>query len=60
MLIPQLESYCGSWIIVSRKTGLPVMETFSRWTALAINQSAYEVLTAHQWLVRFNKMIKNA
>lgn len=53
-----LESYCGSWIIVSRMTGKPVLETFERSTAEAINKSAYEVLTASQWLVRFNANLR--
>lgn len=55
---PELESYCGSWIIVSRATGKPVLETFKYDIAKAINQSAYEVLTAMQWLVRFNTQVK--
>ena len=56
--IPALEPHCGSWIIVARATGLPVFETFNRRTAEAINQSAYEVLTAAQWLGRFNASLK--
>jgi hypothetical protein len=55
--IPKLESYCGSWIVVSRATGKPVLETFEHSTASAVNQSAYEVLTAYQWLVRFNAAV---
>lgn len=58
MTIPQLEPQCGSWIVVSRDTGRPVLETFCRRTAEAINQQRYEVLTALQWLVRFNRMVK--
>ena len=56
--IPELEHHCGSWIAVSRATGAPVLETFERRTALAINQGKYEVLTALQWLHRFNQSIK--
>lgn len=52
--VPPLEPHCGSWVIVQRSTGRPVLETFKRQTAEAINQDAYEVLTAEQWLVRFN------
>lgn len=52
--IPDLEPHCGSWVAVSRATGLPVLETFERATAERINQAAYEVLTAAQWLARFN------
>jgi len=58
MGVPPLEPHCGSWIIVSRATGKPVLETFERRTALAINQERYEVLTALQWLSRFNSSTK--
>jgi hypothetical protein len=43
-----------SWIIVSRETGKPVLETFSSRTADAVDRARYEVLTALQWLQRFN------
>jgi len=55
--VPELESHCGSWIIVYRATGNPVMETFDRRTAEAVNQEAFEVLTAAQWLGRFNRSV---
>ena len=55
MSAPELERHCGSWIVVSRATGKPVLETFERRTADAINTDKYEVLTALQWLVRFNQ-----
>jgi hypothetical protein len=53
--VPRLERHCGSWIIVSRATGAAVLETFERRTAEAVNQRAYEVLTAAQWLGRLNR-----
>lgn len=56
--IPELEPVCGSWIIVSRATGKPVLETFARAVAEAVNQDKYEVLTALQWLQRFNRSVK--
>jgi hypothetical protein len=43
-----------SWIIVSRETGKPVLETWSSRTADAVDRARYEVLTALQWLQRFN------
>lgn len=58
-MIPALEHHCGSWIVVSRATGESVLETFSRRIAEAINQEKYEVLTALQWLQRFNAKIKS-
>lgn len=56
--IPDLEPHCGSWIIVDRESGLPVLEVFTRAVAEAINQARYEVLTALEWLGRFNRNIK--
>lgn len=56
--IPNLEYGCGSWIVVSRETGKAVIETYQRSVALKINQAKYEVLTAMQYLVRFNKQVK--
>lgn len=57
-MVPPLERHCGSWIVVSRETGKPVLETYNRATASAINQARYEVLTAAQWLGRFNAMVR--
>lgn len=48
----------GSWIIVSRETGKPVLETFSQAVADHVNRDAYIVMTAHEWLVEFNRKIK--
>lgn len=57
--VPALEPHCGSWIIVDRTTGKPVMETFYPSIARHINQDKFEVLTAQQWLARFNAQIKD-
>ena len=56
--IPPLEHNCNSWVAVSRKTGLPVLETFSASVAGKVNHSAYEVLTTLQWLQRFNRQVQ--
>jgi len=56
-MIPELESHCGSWVIIDRKTARPVLETFQRSTAEKVNQSRYEVLTTLQWLTRFNRQV---
>jgi hypothetical protein len=50
---------CNSWVIVRRDTGKPVFETWSPEIAAAINREAYDVLTAHAWLVRLNQSIKS-
>ena len=60
MAIPELEPHCGSWTVISRETGKPVLETFSRSIAEKINQKAYEVLTTLQWLVRVNGEIRGS
>lgn len=48
----------SSWIIVSRATGQPVLETFSARLAGAVDTARYEVLTALQWLQRFNASVR--
>jgi hypothetical protein len=57
---PALEPVrCNSWIVVDRATGRPVLETYNRATASAINRKLrYEVLTAYAWLVRFNRSLR--
>lgn len=48
---------CNSWIIVSRETGSPVLETWQESVALKVNLDRYEVLTALEWLQRFNRRV---
>ena len=59
-MIPPLEPHCGSWIIVRRATGEPVLEVFKqhRATAERVNQAAYAIFTAAQWLGALNQAIK--
>lgn len=52
---PELEPHCGSWIVVCRSTGAPVLETFSRSIADKVNRARYDVQTAAQWLASLNK-----
>lgn len=47
-----------SWVIVSRETGRPVLETYSARVAGAVDLARYEVLTALAWLQRFNSEVK--
>jgi hypothetical protein len=47
-----------SWVIVSRETGRPVLETYSARVAGAVDLGRYEVLTALAWLQRFNSEVK--
>jgi len=57
--VPDLEPWCGSWIVSSRTTGLAVLETFERTTAERINQNAYRVETTAQYLGRINRAIRS-
>ena len=57
---PQLERHCSSWVIVDRATGAAVMETFDQELAEAVHPDKYEVLTALQWLCRFNASVSQA
>ena len=50
----------GSWIVIDRNTGLPVYETVNQAIAAKINETRYEVLTALQWLQRFNASVKES
>ena len=50
----------GSWVIVSRDTGLPVVELFDERIVQRINTERYEVLTALEWLQRLNHQIKSS
>jgi hypothetical protein len=50
---------CNSWIIVSRQTGKPLMETYDKTVVDVVNRERYEVLSAYQWLVRLNKQLRS-
>mgnify|MGYP003636751572 FL=1 len=53
--VPELEHYCGSWVVVSRATGKAVIEIFERRNAERLNFDKYELQTAAQWLANLNK-----
>ena len=55
MNIPELEQYCGSWIVVDRATGGAVVEIWERSTVEKVNQNKYEVKTAAQYLGGLNR-----
>ena len=55
MNIPELEQYCGSWVIVDRATGNAVVEIWGRSTVEKVNQDKYEVKTAAQYLAGLNR-----
>lgn len=59
-MIPALEHHCRTWVVVDRATGKPALETSNRKLVERVNQDRYDVLTAVQWLVRFNREVGTA
>lgn len=47
-----------SWMIVSKATGIAVMETFIPEVAAAVNPLNYDVVDAHTYLCALNKKIR--
>ena len=45
----------ASWVIVSKKTGKAVFETFSATTAQAINKERYDVVPILEYLQSLNE-----
>ena len=54
MTAPTLPPGCGSWIVVRKGTLEAVYETWSRSVAEKVNAERYTVLTALDYLQRFN------
>ncbi len=54
MTAPALPHGCGSWIVVRKGTLEAVYETWSRSVAEKVNADRYTVLTALDYLQRFN------
>lgn len=59
MSAPELEPHCGSWVAIDPATGKPFLETFNRVAADVYSQHV-EILTAAQWLARYNRAVKLA
>jgi len=57
MTVPALPHGCGSWIVVRKGTLEAVYETWSRSVAEKVNAERYQVLTALDYLQRFNAAI---
>jgi len=54
MTVPSLPQGCGSWIVVRKGTLDAVYETWSRSVAEKVNADRFQVLTALDYLQRFN------
>jgi hypothetical protein len=44
----------ASWVIVDRRTGEAIFETYSASVAAKVNVAKYEVVTILEWLQRIN------
>lgn len=58
--VPPLPRDCNSWVIVSRATGEPVLETWNPALVAKVNSSAYYPVTTLQWLQGFNASLAYA
>ena len=45
----------GSWVIVDKATGKPVIELYDARNVARVNTEKYQVYTAHEWLALFNR-----
>lgn len=45
----------ASWVIVYKTTGKPLLETFSRKIADAVNRQRFDVIPIAEWLASLNK-----
>ena len=48
-----------SWVIVNKKSGKPVLETYNKLLLKSINLEKYQIYTSLDWLVHFNKLVKS-
>ena len=49
----------GSWIIVDKATGKPVIELYNPVNVARVNTEKYQVYTAEEWLIHFNRSVRN-
>ena len=59
--VPELEAFCGSWIVTRRDTGEAVCEFTKdqRWMVERINFDRFQVHTAAQYLGAINGKAQN-
>ena len=56
--IPELEHFCGSWVITRIATGEVIGEFFSRSNVEKFNGATCRAETAYQYLTRVNREIR--
>ena len=49
----------GSWVIVDKATGKPVIELYNARNVARVNTCKYQVYTAEEWLGYFNNHVAN-
>lgn len=49
----------GSWVIVDKATGKPVIELYNARNVARVNTDKYQVYTAEEWLGYFNTLANN-
>ena len=49
----------GSWVIVDKATGKPVIELYNPANVARVNTEKYRVYTAEEWLIHFNRSVRN-
>lgn len=54
--IPQLEHYCGSWIVSRKETGEVIGEFFNAASLFRFNPEKVIIETANQYLCRLNRI----
>lgn len=59
-MIPELEQWCGSWIITRRATGEVIGEFFNRRIVERFNPQTCLIETAQQYLARFNHLARRS
>lgn len=58
--VPELPHGCGSWIVVRKGTLESVLEIFDRNIARCVDGDRFEVLTAMDYLGKFNASVRSA
>jgi hypothetical protein len=53
--IPELERWCGSWVVSRKSTGDVIGEFFDRRSVERFNPQTCIIETAQQYLARINK-----
>ena len=49
----------GSWVIVDKVTGKAVIELYDARNVARVNTAKYQVYTAEDWLIYFNRNVDN-